>query len=140
LSVDGNHGSNNSNGEKGAVAVLGLVVGIAALIVALLIAAAGQVVASRARADLAADAAALAAAPATFRSFGGSGSPWAEANRVAAINGARLIRCDCRTDSSYTRRVVVVEVAIDVDVLGLGIRQVTGVAAAEFAPLDLFER
>jgi len=126
--------------ERGAVTVLGLAVGGAALVVALLIAAAGQVVASRARADLAADAAALAAAPATFRSFGGSGSPWREADRAATVNGARLVRCECPADSSYAARVVVVEVSVDVDILGLGVRRVSSTAAAEFSPLDLFDR
>ncbi|HDH03186.1 MAG TPA: hypothetical protein ENH15_02945 [Actinobacteria bacterium] len=128
------------NGDRGSVSVLGLVVGVGALVVALLIAATGQVVAARTRADLAADAAALAAAPATFRSFGGSGSPWAEADRAASVNGARLTSCDCRADSSYAERVVVVEVAIEVDILGVGTRQVRGTAAAEFTPLDLFDR
>lgn len=126
--------------DRGSLAVVVAALAGATLVVTVLVAGAGQAAAGRIRAQSAADAAALAAAPATFRSFGGSGSPSGEAASVAAANGASLVRCDCPSDASYAARTVVVEVAVEADILVIGSRTITASAAAEFAPLDLFDR
>lgn len=72
--------------------------------------AAATIVASHSIAATAADAAALAAAPVTFRPFGASGSPAAEASHVAAANGARLVGCRCPPDPTWSIRTVSVTV------------------------------
>jgi hypothetical protein len=104
----------------------------------MMLGAAGQFLATRSQAQAAADAAALAAAPLTFRPFGSAGGPGEEAARLAAANGARLVRCDCPIDRSFAVRVVEVEVTREVPVLVLGNRRVRAVAAAEFTPVELF--
>ena len=123
--------------ERGSVTVL--VVGLVGMLVVLgmMLGAAGQFLSARGRVQAAADAAALAAAPVTFRRFGSSGDPAAEAARLAGANGARLIRCFCSIDRSWDSRIVEVEVGEDINVIGLGLMEVRGKAAAEFIPVQL---
>ena len=123
--------------ERGSVTVLMAgVVGLG-LAVVLGLAAVGQLLIARASASAAADAGALAAAPVTFRQFGASGSAADEARRFASANGARLVRCDCSSNSTYAARIVIVEVAIDVVVLGRFATTVSATSAAEFLPVEL---
>lgn len=114
-------------------------IGLVAVIVlaALLVADVGRMTEARAALTTAADAAALAAAPLTFSSFGSSGSAREEASRAAAANGARLVRCVCGTDRSWSPRTVQVEVEMGIDLLLFGRRRIRAVAAAEFCPVDL---
>jgi uncharacterized membrane protein len=114
-----------------AVLLLVTVLGVA-LIVGL-----GRLAAARAALQGAADAAALAAAPATFDPFGGPSDPKVAAERMASANGALLVACDCDLDPTWAPRVVVVEVARRVVVLGPFDPVVTARAAAEFTPVDL---
>ena len=125
-------------GEDGSVTVvLAAVVGLVAVL-AVAVGGLSQVVAALDRAQTAADAAALAAAPVTFRPFGSSGDAVGEARRFARANGAELSRCTgCGVDRSWRVRTVEVEVAVVVDLLVLGRSTVTGVAAAEFSPIQL---
>ncbi len=114
-------------------AVIGLLAVLAAGIGGL-----AQIQLARDTAQLAADSAALAAAPVTFRPFGATGSAIEEAGRFAAANGATLTGCSgCEFDASWNPRVVQVEVAVEVDVLGLGSTTVSAVSAAEFDPIGL---
>ena len=122
--------------ESGAAAVVVLA---AALVLALLGAALGAVagyVIARAQAVAAADAAALAAAPVTFRPYGTTRSPHAEAARFAEANGARLVRCACRVDRSWRTRAVEVEVERTARLVLFGVLRVRAVSRAEFAPVD----
>lgn len=93
---------------------------------------------ARAQASAAADAAALAAAPVTFRAYGASGTPAAEAARFAAANGARLVECRCPVDRSWVVRTVVVTVVRPARVPGFGTVGIRARAAAEFRPSDLY--
>ncbi len=95
--------------------------------------------AARGRATLAADAAALAAAPVTFRAFGASGGPAAEAARLASDNGAELVACRCPLDRSYANRVVEVDVRVRSRVLGVWSVTIGATSAAEFRPTELLE-
>ena len=119
------------------------VVAVGVLIIGCLIAVAlagiGQLAIARTKAVTAAEAGALAAAPVTFRPFGTSGSPRAEADRLVRANGAVLVRCICPYDSRYDSRTVTVTARIRVAVLGF--REVTldAVAAAEFSPVALLD-
>lgn len=113
-------------GMVGLTVVLGLMLGTA-----------GHYLSVRSQAQAAADAAALAAAPVTFRPFGSEGDPAAEAVRLANANGAQLVRCVCQIDRSWAVRIVEVEVAWEIDLIGLGRREVRAVAAAEFVPVNL---
>ena len=119
-----------------------LVVGFIGLLVVLglMLGAAGQFLAARSRVQAAADAAALAAAPVTFRRFGSSGDPAAEAARLAEANGAQLIRCLCSVNRSWDSRIVEVEVGEEITLVGLGFMEVRGTAAAEFVPIQLLSR
>lgn len=125
-------------GDDGSVtvvlaAVIGLMAVLAACIGGLV-----QIQLARETVQVAADSAALAAAPVTFRPFGASGSAIEEAARFAAANGGTLIECTgCETDASWRSRVVRVEVAVEVNVLGLGSITVAAVSAAEFDPVGL---
>ncbi len=119
--------------EKGSSTLVALTWVTVLVLVAAGMAGAGRLVAAHTQATAAADAAALAAAPVTFL----GGNPEGEAAKFAAVNGARLLRCDCRRDSSFASRTVVVEVAQQVDLPVFGLRTVRARAAAEFAPLDL---
>jgi hypothetical protein len=124
-------------GEAGAAA--GLLVAVAAVL-ALLVAAAidaGTVLAARREASAAADAAALAAAPVTFRPFGAASTAAAEAARFAAANGARLVRCRCPHDPSWTVRIVEVVVARRVGLVLFGERTITALSRARFDPAAL---
>lgn len=125
--------------ERGSVAVL--LVAIAGLVVVLTlgVADAGIALAARLQAAAAADAAALAAAPVTFRPFGAGGGPAAEAQRLAAANGAVLSRCTCPVDRTWRSRVVEVEVERRVALFGVGTITVRASSRAEFAPTLLLE-
>lgn len=116
------------------VALVGLIV---VLIVA--VAAVGSGIAAYTNASAAADAAALAAAPVTFRSFGATGSPAAEASRFAQANGARLVSCGCPVDRSWDARTVVVTVARTVSIVGIGSVSVRATSRATFEPAALID-
>jgi secretion/DNA translocation related TadE-like protein len=123
--------------DRGSVSVLILgIVGVV-VVLGLMLGTAGQYLNAQSRAQAAADAAALAAAPVTFRSFGSEGSPAAEAARFAASNGAQLVRCICPIDRSWAARIVEVEVGREINLIGLGRREVRAKAAAEFVPVEL---
>lgn len=120
--------------QRGAAAPLML--GAAGIVLLLMIgvADAGLVLAARHSAAAAADAAALAAAPVTFRPFGAGGSAGQEAARFAALNGASLVECRCRTDRSWRPRTVEVIVERSVDLIGPGTVTVRVRSTAEFDP------
>ena len=124
--------------ERGSVTVL--VLGVIALtaVLGMMLGTVGQFLTARSQAQTAADAAALAAAPLTFRPYGSERGPAGEAARLAAANGAQLVRCDCSTDRSFAVRVVEVEVVREVSLLVLGTHKVRAVAAAEFTPVRTF--
>jgi hypothetical protein len=82
----------------------------------------------------AADAAALAAAPVTFLPFGATGTPLDEAQRFAAANGARVVRCTCPLDESWDPRTVEVEVERVIDLWPAGRLAVRAIGRAEFVP------
>ena len=117
------------------LAVAGLV-----LMLALGVADAGIAFSARLQAAAAADAAALAAAPVTFRPFGATGSPLAEAGRLARANGAVLARCTCPIDRTWRPRIVEVVVERRVALLGIGSITVRASSRAEFAPAALLDR
>ena len=96
-----------------------------------------RLAAARAQLVAAADAAALAAAPATFASFGSGNNPRLLATEVAASNGVDLIECMCRVDRSWGARLVVVTVSSRVDLLLFADRELRATAAAEFRPVEL---
>jgi Cys-tRNA(Pro)/Cys-tRNA(Cys) deacylase len=123
------------SGERGSVSVLAAAIAGLLALLATAVVAGGVVSAGRGRAVAAADAAALAAAPVTFRPFGATGSPADEAQRLAAEHGATLLRCDCPVDSSWSPRVVEVEVAVTVEMFGS--HTVRAVSRAEFDPVRL---
>jgi hypothetical protein len=110
------------------------------MVLAVLVADMARLTAARAQLTVAADAAALAAAPATFSSFGSSGRPAAEAEAMATANGATLAQCRCPIDRSWADRTVVVVVTTVVDLTVLGSRRLETAAAAEFRPVELAER
>ena len=123
--------------ERGSVSVL--IVGVIGMLVVLglMLGAVGQFLSTRSRVQAAADAAALAAAPVTFRRFGSTGDPTAEAARFAEANGVRLIRCYCSIDRSWDPRIVEVEVGEEINLIVLGPTEVRAKAAAEFLPVQL---
>lgn len=123
--------------ESGAAGVL--VAGLAAvsIVICLLLADVASVTVARARLTTAADAAALAAAPVTFSRFGTDGDPVRAAVAAAAGNGVEFVRCDCSIDRTWSTRTVTVTVAVTVQLLLLGERRLTRVAAAEFRPTSL---
>ena len=125
--------------ESGSAALL--LVGVAGVVLTLMLGVAntGIALAARLQAAAAADAAALAAAPVTFHPLGATGSPAAEARRLAAANGAVLTRCACPVDRSWRDRVVEVEVERSADLIGLGTVTVRASSRAEFAPTLLLE-
>lgn len=127
------------NSERGSAAILLLAVAGLVIVMTIGVADVGLVLAARLQAAAAADAAALAAAPVTFRPFGATGSPAAEAGRLAAANGSLLTACDCQTDRSWRRRTVEVVVERRVSLLGLGSIAVRATSQAEFAPALLLE-
>ncbi len=101
------------------------------------VAAVGLGAATYAGTAAAADAAALAAAPVTFQPFGASGTPAQEAARFAAANGASLVSCRCPIDRSWETRTVVVVVARNVSIPGIGEISITATSRATFAPTAL---
>ncbi len=107
------------------------------LVLGLAVALTGSIVAARAAADRAADAAALAAAPVTFRPFGATGSPRAEAARFAVYNGTQLERCVCPVDRSWAPRTVDVMVVRWLSVPGAGRLAIRSSARATFDPAQL---
>lgn len=123
--------------DRGSVTVLAVGVLVLALVLAAGVTAVGQVAIARNRVTAAAEAGALAAAPVTFRPFGATGSATDEATRLVRSNGAELVRCDCRPDSGYDPRTVVVTATLDVDVLGLRGVSIEATAVAEFRPVAL---
>ncbi len=123
--------------EAGSVAVLLLAVAGLVIVLTLGVADAGIALSARLQAAAAADAAALAAAPVTFLPFGATGSPTAEARRLAHANGAVLTRCSCPVDRTWRTRVVTVEVGRSVALLGVGTITVRASSRAEFAPKNL---
>lgn len=125
------------SGERGSAAVLLLAVAGLVLLLALGVADAGIAFSGRLHAAAAADAAALAAAPVTFRPFGATGSPAAEARRLAGANGAVLTKCSCPVDRTWRPRVVEVAVERRVELIGLGAITVRASSRAEFAPMAL---
>lgn len=125
--------------EGGSAAVLLLAVAGLVLVLGLGIADAGIAFSARLQTAAAADAAVLAAAPVTFRAFGATGTPVAEARRLARANGAVLTRCLCPVDRTWRPRVVEVVVERRVSLLGLGAITVRASSRAEFAPMLLLE-
>lgn len=123
--------------QRGSVTPLLLAVAGVVLVLAVGVADVGILLAARLQAAAAADAAALAAAPVTFRPFGATSGPDAEAQRLAAANGARLTACSCDTDPSWNARIVVVTVERRVPLLGLGTVTVAASSRAEFDPAKL---
>jgi hypothetical protein len=95
---------------------------------------ASQIVVARTKAVAAADAAALAAAPMTFPPAAQGNSPERVAADFAMANGARLVRCDCVVVRTFDARAVEVEVALPVDLVLLGRREVRATSRAEFVP------
>ena len=73
----------------------------------------------------------------TFRPFGATGSPAAEARRLAGANGAVLTKCSCPVDRTWRPRVVEVAVERRVELIGLGAITVRASSRAEFAPMAL---
>jgi hypothetical protein len=116
-----------------------LAVACLALVMTLGVADAGLALGGRLQAAAAADAAALAAAPVTFRPFGATGSPTAEARRVAAANGSVLVSCRCPIDRDWLPRTVEVVVERRVALLGVGSIITRAVSRAEFDPRALLE-
>ncbi len=125
--------------DRGVAGLAALVLTGAAALIGLALFAGTQLLVAQAQAANAADAAALAAAPVTFRPFGSSGRPWEEAERFAAANGARLIRCRCVIDRSLRRRMVEVEVVVVRPVPPLSSRLVRATGRAEFDPSRVIE-
>ena len=121
--------------DRGSVTVLTVGALVLALVLVVGVTAIGQVLIARNRVIAAAEAGALAAAPVTFRPFGATGSAMEEASRLVRSNGATLVRCDCRPDSRYAPRTVVVTAMVNVDVLGLRETSIEATAAAEFRPV-----
>ncbi|HUG08150.1 MAG TPA: pilus assembly protein TadG-related protein [Acidimicrobiia bacterium] len=115
-----------------AIAMTGLVAIVAVLTIA--VAALGVLYAARAQATNAADAAALAAAVATYPPVASASPPMA-ARRMAQANGARLLGCDCTTDSSLDPRTVTVTAGVEADVPLFGPVTVRVSSRAEFDPL-----
>ncbi|MDE0170540.1 MAG: pilus assembly protein TadG-related protein [bacterium] len=121
--------------ERGSAAIAAVGVVVLGLVLMVGLAGIGQVVLAREKVVAAAEAGALAAAPVTFRPFGATGSPSAEADRLVRANGAVLVRCYCRSDPGYSPRTAIVTARLKLAVLG--IREVTleATAAAEFSPV-----
>ena len=115
----------------------GLLAAVAGLVVALAFFVGTQLVVARVAAANAADAAALAAAPVTFRPFGASGGARSEAARLAAANGATLVRCRCRPDPSFDPRTVEVTVIVSRRLPILGSHSVSATGRARFEPARL---
>lgn len=120
------------------IAAVGVVVLGFALVACL--AGIAHVVLARAKVVAAAEAGALAAAPVTFRPFGATGSPSAEAGRLVRANGAVLVRCYCPYDPGYGPRTAVVTARLRTALLGFREIALEATAAAEFSPVALLVR
>lgn len=122
------------NGERGS-ATLGVLL-VTGLLGASLVALGSVTVlyGARVEAGNAADAAALAAAVASYPPVGAE-APIAEAERLAAANGARLVRCVCPVDPTLSTRVAEVLVETEVSVPFFGALGVRAAARAEFDPM-----
>lgn len=129
---------NRFGDERGSLPVLVGVVALVALL-ALALAGSGILVSTYARAATAADAAALAAAPVTFHPFGARGSPTQEAGRLARVNGARLVACECAPDPTWVERTVTVTVERVVTVPWGQTLSVRATSRATFDPVRLLE-
>ena len=124
--------------ERGSVAI-GVALIAVVLIFILGVGLVGAAASTYAAAASAADAAALAAAPVTFRPFAATGSPAAEARRLAGANGAVLTKCSCPVDRTWRPRIVEVVVERRVELIGLGAITVRASSRAEFAPMALID-
>lgn len=120
--------------EAGAVTLPLLGIMMVAVVALILVSDLGFYVWAGTRASTAADAAALAAAPLTFRPFGSSASPRAEAARFSSANGANLVECLCTVDRSWRSRTVVVVTEIRIRLIVFGSRGVRATGRAEFVP------
>ena len=125
--------------DEAGSAVVGVALGGLVLVLMVAVAAVGSGIAGYTRAAGAADAAALAAAPVTFRPFGATGSPSAEASRFARANGATLVSCGCAVDRSWATRTVVVTVSRSVSIVGIGVVTVHATSRATFEPAALLD-
>ena len=120
--------------ERGSATILALALVFLVLAAGLAVLAAVQLVTARVRAVTAADAAALAAAPASFPALSNEGAPTEVAAEMAAVNGARLLRCACPVVESFEPREVEVEVAVVTRVAVIGKVEVRAVSRAEYVP------
>jgi secretion/DNA translocation related TadE-like protein len=120
--------------DHGGVTVVMMALIAVLAVAAIAVAALGSLYSARAQAQAAADAGALAAAVATYPPAG-DGEPVARARSVVEANGAVLVACRCRHDSSLVVRVVEVVAAVDARVPVFGQLRVRGSSRAEFDPL-----
>ncbi len=109
--------------ERGGASLIVAALIAVTLLLAVLVSDVAALVQARAQLTTAADAAALAAAPVTFATFGAAGTPAAEAAAFAEANGVILIECRCPVDRSWASREVAVVVAVSVDLILLGHRE-----------------
>lgn len=123
--------------ERGSAAIAAVGVVVLGFVLMVGLAGVGKVVLARSKVVAAAEAGALAAAPVTFRPFGATGSPSAEADRLVRANGAVLVRCYCPYDPGYGPRTVVVTARLRATVLGIREMTLEATAAAEFSPVAL---
>ena len=126
--------------EQGSAAIAAVGVVVLGFMLMVGVAGIGQVVLARYKVVAAAEAGALAAAPVTFRPFGATGPPSAEADRLVRANGAVLVRCSCRSDPGYSPRTAIVTARLRVAVLGFRELELEATAAAEFSPVELLVR
>lgn len=116
--------------ERGSATVLGTALAALILLLGLMVTTGVGIIAAGMGARTAADAAALAAVSPVVR------DPGAAARGVAALNNARLVRCECPAPGSHPplRSRVLVETTIDVPFFG----EITfsGESSAEYIPDD----
>ena len=115
--------------ESGTGTVLVAALAALALVVCIAVVDVARVVAMQAQLATAADAAALAAAPVTFAPFGTSGDPAIAASRIAVLNGAQLVHCECSVDRSWRTREVTVTASATVRLALFGDRVLAATAA-----------
>lgn len=121
-----------SSDRGAATIVMVAIVGLVA-VVGVGTAGVGVLFAAREQANTAAEAAALAAAVATYPPAA-SEQPGLLARSMAWTNGASLVSCHCRVNTSLDRRRVTVITVVETDVPVLGMVPVQGTARAEFDP------
>lgn len=114
--------------ERGSATILGTALAAVILLIGLMVTTGVGIVAAGIGARSAADAAALAAVSPVVP------DPLAAARGVAALNRARLVRCDCPSPGAEPplRSWVVVETTIDVPFFGEIV--FSGESSAEYAP------